>query len=235
MSPSAKFMTQLVLMIALTACQANFQLPYNLGNQYSSLYSNPNFMNKSLNTLAAPQCEEIPGVGLPVLAIKKFLIAVDLHLDSSNINTFVKIIFFKETKTITGLNVKLVVAFKTFTDQFYAGIEGELRLKGTQRFRLLSYHYDTDIDTIKEVLGETNININNFIGCGNLKEIYTNFLRSNKRPEYLTQNIPYGQTSLPLTPPIFNNQPPSFGWANGNAPNGSQQNYGPFTYNFGGR
>ena len=234
MHASAKFTLQVLLLLALTHCQPNSQQPFNGGDKFGFLFNNPNFMNQNF-VAVAPQCKEIPGVGLPILAVKKFLIAVDLHLDSNNINTFVKIIFFTETKTTTGLNVKLVVLFKTFTEEFYAGIEGELRLRGTQRFRLLSYHYDTDIESIKTVLGEQNINVNNFIGCGNLKEIYTNFLSFNKRPDYLTQNVPYGQTALPLTRPRFNNQPPTLGWANGNAPNGSQQNAGPFLYNFGGR
>jgi hypothetical protein len=223
-----------ILFIALASCQANFQLPFNGGNNFSSLYANPFYMNQALGN-AAPQCQEIPGVGLPILALKKFLIAVDQHLDSNNINTFVKIIFFRETKTTTGLSVKLVVAFKTFTDEFYAGIEGELRLKGTQRFRLLNYHYDTDIESIKEVLGERNINVNNFIGCGDLKDIYTKFLKRNKVPEFLTQNVPYGQSALPLTPPTFNNQPPTFGLNNGSAQNNFPRTQGFQFYNFGGR
>lgn len=230
-------MTSLVLLITVLNCQQNFQNPYNGGNLPNFLYTNPYFMNQSLNSVNSGQtteaCGEIPGVGLPILALKKFLIAVDLHLDNTNLNTFVKIIFFKETKTTTGLNVKLVVNFKTFTDTFYAGIEGELRLKGTQKFRLLSYHYDTDLEVIKEVLGEANINANNFIGCGDLKNVYTAFLNRNKRPEFLKSNIPYGQTQFPLTAPTFNNQPPTFGYANGNAPNGSQP-AGQFFYNFGG-
>ena len=234
MSITCRKLTSVVLLIALASCQANFQLPYNGGSTPNFLYNNPFYMNQALVN-SPPQCQEIPGVGLPILALKKFLIAVDQHLDSNNINTFVKIIFFRETKTTTGLNVKLVVAFKTFTDEFYAGIEGELRLKGTQRFRLSNYHYDTDIESIKEVLGERNINVNNFIGCGDLKNIYTNFLKRNLRPQFLTQNVPYGQTATPFTPPTFNNQPPTFGFANGSAPNGSQQNAGPLFYNFGGR
>jgi len=234
MTSFTKILASVTILMALVSCQSNFQVPYNGGAQPNFLYNNPFFMNSMINGAlpagSAPQCAEIPGVGLPILALKKFLIAVDLHLDAANINTFVKIVFFKETKTTTGLNVKLVVLFKTFTDEFYAGIEGELRLRGTQRFRLLSYHYDTDIQSIRDVIGEPNINVNNFVGCGNLKEIYTNFLRANKRPEYLTQNIPTGQNTLPFQAPTFNNQPPTFGFANG-----SRTNAGPFLYNFGGR
>jgi hypothetical protein len=240
MTSFTKILASVTILVALVSSQANFQMPFNGGNLPNFLHNNPFFMNNMITgsisgTPGVTQCNEIAGVGLPVLALKKFLIAVDMHLDASNINTFVKIIFFKETKTSTGLNVKLVVQFKTFVDEFYAGIEGELRLRGTQRFRLLSYHYDTEIASIRDVIGEPNVNVNNFVGCGNLKEIYTNFLRRNKRPEFLTQNIPTGQTSLPLQPPAFNNQPPTFGWANGNMPNGAQTNAGPFLYNFGGR
>jgi len=239
MNATFRVLCSLALLAALTSCQPNFQVPYNGGNMPNFLHNNPFFMNQFISgasaAATAPQCGEIPGVGLPILALKKFLIAVDLHLDAANINTFVKIIFFKETKTTTGLNVKLVVLFKTFTDEFYAGIEGELRLKGTQRFRLLSYHYDTDIKSIRDVIGESSINVNNFIGCGNLKEIYSNFLRLNKRPEFLTQNIPTGQNTLPFQYPAYNNQPPTFGFANGNAPNGAQFNAGPAFYNFGGQ
>jgi hypothetical protein len=229
-----KNIAAVILLVALANSQANFQLPYNGGNTSNFLYNNPFYMNQVLGSSAA-ECQVIPGVGLPILALKKFLIAVDLHLDFNNINTFVKIIFFREVKTTTGLSVKLVVAFKTFTDEFYAGIEGELRLKGTQRFRLLSYHYDTDIESIKSVLGEKNINVNNFIGCGDLKKIYTDFLRRNKVPSFLTQNVPYGQTATPFTAPTFNNQPPTFGWANGSAANFNPQNTTPLFYNFGGR
>jgi hypothetical protein len=240
MTSFTKAVISMTLLVALVQCQPNFQVPFNGGATPNFLHNNPFFMNSMITgsipgTTGQTQCNEIGGVGLPVLALKKFLIAVDMHLDASNINTFVKIIFFKETKTSTGLNVKLVVQFKTFVDEFYAGIEGELRLRGTQRFRLLSYHYDTEIQSIRDVIGEPNINVNNFVGCGSLKDIYTNFLRQNKRPEFLTMNVPTGQTSLPLQPPAFNNQPPTFGWANGNSPNGAQTNFGPFLYNFGGR
>lgn len=238
MISSCKTMILIAGLVALSAAQPSFQLPYNGGNLPNFLHNNPFFMNQlQSGAQAVPQdarCAEIPGVGLPVLALKKFLIAIDQHLDKDNLNTFVKIIFFKETKTNTGLNVKLVVTFKTFTDLFYAGVEGELRNKGNQKFRLLSYHYDTDLNMIKEVLGEPNIDPNNFVGCGNLKEIYTNFLSQNLRPEYLKMNIPYGQTALPLVPPTFNLQPPTFTLANGSVPNGAQLNNGPFMYNFGG-
>jgi len=238
MNASFRLLSSLALLAALVSCQANFQVPYNGGNQPNFLHNNPFFMNQFINGAKSnldSQCKEIPGVGLPILALKKFLIAVDLHLDSSNINTFIKIVFFKETKTSTGLNIKLVVLFKTFTDEFYAGIEGELRLKGTQRFSLLSYHYDTDIQSIRDIIGEPSVNPNNFIGCGNIKEIYTNFLRQNKRPEFLTQNIPTGQVSFPFTNPTMNNQPPTILFANGNAQNGAQFNDEPQFYNFGGR
>ena len=230
----------LALLCGLSESQPTFQVPYNGGNLPGFLHSNPYLMNTLLGRSPVPtstvdfQCNEISGVGLPILALKKFLIAVDIHLDTSNNESFVKIIFYKDIKTATGVQVKLVVLFKTFTDEFFAAIEGELRLKGTQRFRLQSYHYDTEIANIREILGEPTINVNSFVGCGNLKEIYTNFLRANKRAEFLTKNIPTGQTGFPLIPPFFNNQPPTFGLANGNAPNGSQQNAGPLLYNFGG-
>ena len=240
MSACVKLFASMVMVLAIVKCQPNFQVPYNGGNMPNFLHNNAFFMNNLIKTSTETNglndvCKEIPGVGLPILAIKKFLIAVDLHLEASNTNTFVKVIFFKETKTTTGLNVKLVVLFKTFTDEFYAGIEGELRLRGTQLFRLLSYHYDTDITSIREVLGEPSVNPNNFIGCGNLKEIYTNFLRTNKRPEFLTQNIPTGQVDFAFPTPTGINQPPTLGFANGNFPRGVQTNAGPFQYNFGGR
>jgi len=205
-----KLILSMVFFFALASGHQGNPLPYNGGNQFGFMYNNPYFLNEAINAVTASgtsgeACKEIPGVGLPILALKKFLIAVDMYLDDSNVNTFVKIIYFKETKTVTGLNVKLVVAFKTFTDQFYAGIEGEMRLKGNQKFRLLSYHFDTDISCIGEILGESNIDVNNFIGCGNLKEIYTKFLKWNSKPQFQRENIPYGQTALPLVARGFGN------------------------------
>lgn len=237
MSARAIHLSLLGLLVACLKAQINAQWQYNLGDMPSSLMGNPAYMNQAIGNVLSGSlqdaCKNIPGVGSPILAIKKLLIAIDLHLDATNTGSFVKIIFFKETKTVTGLNVKLVALIKTFTDQFYAGVEGELRLKGTKRFRLLSYIYDTDLEMIRQVLGETNINENSFIGCGDLKNIYTAFLKQNKRPEFLEYNIPYGQTTQPFIPPQNYNQPPTFGYANGSAPNGSS-NFGTLFSNFGG-
>jgi len=227
----------LVALVAVVACQANFQLPYNGGSHPNFLHNNMNLMNPlMLPTVGlADQCQEIPGVGLPVLVLKKFLIAIDMHLDIGNLNTFTKIIFFKETKIATGLSVKLVVQFVTFTDSFLGAIDGELRsMKNNlpQRFVLKSYHYDTSIENIREVIGEPNMDPNNFVSCGNLKEIYSKFISQNLKPEYLTQNIPFGQTALPLVPPYSNGQPPTIALANGFAPAGAVP-FGAFGYNYG--
>lgn len=238
MRASIRIFAAIALLVAAIHAQANTQWQYNLGDMPSSLMGNPAFMNQAIGNVLSGSlqsaCKDIPGVGSPILAIKKLLIAIDLHLDSTNTGSFVKIIFFKETKTVTGLNVKLVVLIKTFTEQFYAGVEGELRLKGTQRFRLVNYVFDTDIEMIRQVLGETNIVETSFIGCGNLKDIYTAFLKQNKKPEFLEYNIPYGQTTRPFIPPQNYNQPPTLGYANGNAPNGSSA-YGVIFSSFGGQ
>lgn len=182
--------------------QITAQLPYNGGNIFQFGYNNPAHMNQLMNGVTAtPQeCKEIPGVGLPVLSLKKFLIAVDQHLENTNQNSFVKIIYLKETRTQNGINTKLVVAIKTFNDLNFIGVSGELRLKGTQKFRLNSYHYDTDIKNIREILQEPSIDPNNFIGCGNLKDIYTNYIRRHMKPEFLQFNQPYGQTQMPFHP-----------------------------------
>ena len=231
-------LTALALLAAALLAQANTQWQYNLGDMPSSLMGNPAFMNQAIGNVLSGSlqsaCKEIPGVGSPILSIKKLLIAIDLHLDSTNNGSFVKVIFFRETKTVTGLNVKLVALIKTFTEQFYAGVEGEMRLKGSQKFRLINYHYDTDIEMIRQVIGETNIVETSFIGCGDLKNIYTAFLKQNKKPEFLQYNVPFGQNTQPFIAPQNYNQPPTLGYADGNAPNGSSA-YGTLFSNFGGQ
>lgn len=238
MTAQLKLICAVTLLISGLLAQPNTQWQYNLGDMPSSLMGNPAFMNQAIGNVLSGSlqaaCNNIPGVGSPILAIKKLLIAIDLHLDATNTGSFVKVIFFKETKTVTGLNVKFVALIKTFTDQFYAGVEVELRLKGTQRLRLINYIYDTDLEMIRQVLGETNINETSFIGCGDLKNIYTAFLKTTKKPEFLEYNIPYGQTTRPFVPPGNYNQPPTFGYATGNAPNGSQ-GFGQVYSMFGGQ
>ena len=235
---SSKFLGVMLVVLSGYLAQPNVNWQYNTGDLPSSLMGNPAFMNQAIGNVLSGSlqaaCATIPGVGAPILAIKKLLIAIDLHLDATNTGTFVKIIFFKETKTVTGLNVKLVVLIKTFTDQFYAGVEGELRLKGTKRLRLINYHYDTDLEMIRQVLGETNVSETSFIGCGDLKNIYTAFLKKNKKPEFLEYNIPYGQNTQPFVPPQNFNQPPTLGYPFGGAPNGAQQ-YGQLFSMFGGQ
>ena len=56
----------------------------------------------------------------------------------------------------------------------------------------------------------------------------------NKKPEFLQYNVPFGQNTQPFIAPQNYNQPPTLGYANGNAPNGSSA-YGTLFSNFGGQ
>ena len=218
MSKKALSLVMLGLFLGCCSAQADFQLPYNGGSTPDFLNNNPFYMNQYLNLVpndpaSAAKCAQVPGVGLPILAVKKFLITLDEQLDATNLNSFVKIIFFKEIKTQTGMTVKLVAVIKTFQDTYYVGVEGALRARGLPRFQLISYAVDTVLNNVGLVVGEANLDVNNFIGCGDLKKVYTEYISRAVKPQYLKYNIPYGQTATPFVPPADNNQPPTFGAA----------------------
>lgn len=190
---------------------ASLTSPYNGGNQFGNYYTNPNLINDFLgqiNTTVAPACNSIPGVGLPILSIKQVLQSIETSMAFTNQNTSAKIIFFKEKKSTTTFQTvyKLVVQVKSFASNNYIAIEGVYRQVGFPAFEVTTYYVDSNIDNIKGVLAEYGIDPNAFVGCGDVKSIY-----SQANP---------GQTGTGNTPLPFNqgnmiNSAPTSNQANG--------------------
>lgn len=155
-------------------------------------------------------CAQIPGIGLPVLAIKKMLLNIETNLDSGNQQSFSKIIYFNERASPQGLFVTVVLKFYTFSASFYVGVYGLLKAKGLPRFQLLNYHYDTDILAVANTLNVATLDDNNFVTCGEVKTIYTNYVRSMKVDQSKIYNIPAGRTSGPRPIPSSLGQPTTF-------------------------
>ena len=196
LSLSSFFMSMTILLNSILS-QANFQLPYNGASLPGNLNNNPYYLNKLLGNLGSqPQtvgaCAQIPGIGLPILSLKKFLINIDQNLDSANSNSFSKIIYFNETSVPQGLLVSLVLKFYTFSAKFYVGVQGLLKTKGLPRFQLMLYVYDSNILNVQNTIGATFLDDNNFITCGEVKTIYTNYLRSLQVNTARLFNIPTG-------------------------------------------
>lgn len=148
------------------------------GNQPSNYMTNPNLINSFLsqvNTTVNPACNPIPGVGQPVLSIKQFLQAMDTLLDSTNRDSSAKIIFFKEKKNNTTYqtNYKLVIMLKTFSATNYLAVEGLYKQVGFPTFEVLTYYFDSNIDNIRSVLNEYTVDPTSFVGCGDVKSIYS--------------------------------------------------------------
>lgn len=152
--------------------------PYIGGNQFNNYYTNPNFINQFLaqvNTTVNPACNTIPGVGQPVLSIKQFFQAIDTLLDSTNRDSNAKIIFFKEKKNNSTYqtNYKLVIMIKTFSATNFLAIEGLYKQIGFPTFEVLTYYFDSNIENIRSVLSEYTIDPTSFVGCGDVKSIYS--------------------------------------------------------------
>lgn len=194
----ARTVTFFLALIASALSQANFQLQYNGGSRGQNLQNNPYLLNNLLSTFGGqPQtygaCAQIQGVGLPILAVKKILQDIDTNLDSADQNSFAKIIYFTEKVSAQGLYVTVVLKFYTFTKKFFVGVSGLLKAKGLPRFQLTNYHYDTDINAVAASLQTDPLDENAFITCGEVKTIYTNYVRSMRTDTSKLFNIPAGK------------------------------------------
>lgn len=183
--------TFIALLALVTVSLAQNTTPYIGGNQFGNYYTNPNLINTFLsqvNSTVNPACNAIAGVGQPILAIKQILQSVDSQLDASNRDSNAKIIFFRERKNNTTFqtNYKLVLQVKTFSTNNYIAIEGVYRQVGYPTFEVLTYYIDVDINNVRSVLGEYSIDPNAFVGCGDVKAIYSQASTNLPKP---AQNI----------------------------------------------
>lgn len=157
---------------------ANNQAPFIGGNQFNNYYTNPNLINNFLGQISSSTsaaCDSINGIGLPILAIKQALQSVDHSLAFDNNNTNARIIFLKEQKHNSSFQTsyKLVVQIKSFSNINYLAVEGIYKQVGFPAFEVTTYYMDSDLNNIKDVLEEYGIHENSFIGCGNVKAIYS--------------------------------------------------------------
>ena len=170
--------TQLALLALLSLAAAQSTTPYIGGNQFGNYYTNPNLINTFLsqvNPTVNPACNSIAGVGQPILAIKQVLQSIDTQLDVSNRDSNVKIIFFKERKNNSTYqtNYKLVLQVKGYAANNYIAIEGVYKQIGYPTFEVLTYYFDSNIENIRSSLSEYTIDPNGFVGCGDVKSIYS--------------------------------------------------------------
>jgi len=171
-------MKTLITLLAITAvAMAQTTAPYIGGNQFNNYYTNPNLINTFLSQVNAtvnPACNSIPGVGQPILALKQVLQTVDTQLDTTNRDSNVRIIFFRERKNSATFQTtfKLVLQIRTFSANNYVAVEGVYKQVGSPTFEVLTYYLDSNLENIKSVLSEFAIDANGFVGCGDVKAIY---------------------------------------------------------------
>lgn len=194
--------------LLLCAFQATDTSPYIDGNQFNSYYTNPNLISTFLNQINAtvsPACSTIPGIGLPILAIKQVLQNIDSSLAFGNNNTAAKIIFMKEKKNNTTFQTtyKLVAQIKSFSTNNYIAVEGVYKQVGYPAFEVTTYYLDSDLDNIKSILGEFSIDANAYVGCGDVKSIFTQ--DNPNKAGYNIMPVPYSNGKLVNTAPTSNN------------------------------
>lgn len=170
--------TFVALLAIVSVCLAQTTTPYIGGDQFGNYYTNPNLINTFLsqvNGTINPACNSIAGIGQPILAIKQVLQSVDSLLDSTNRDSNVKIIFFRERKNTTTFQTtyKLVLQIRTFSTNNYLAVEGVYKQIGFPTFEVLTYYFDSNIDNIRNILGEFSVDPNAFVGCGEVKSIYS--------------------------------------------------------------
>ena len=171
----ARNLTMLALCIsAIVRCNLDPNLLYMQTNSY---YSNPNLINNLLaqmNTTVSPVCQPIQGIGQPVLVIREVINSIKDSFDVKNRNTNIKIIFYKEKYNVSTYqtNYKLVVMIKSFSSTNYIAIEGTSKQVGYPSFDVSTYYVDSNIENIKNLMGEYLIDPNGFVACGDVKTIF---------------------------------------------------------------
>lgn len=157
---------------------AQYVPPYNGGDQFHNMHTNPALLSgllESVNGGPVAACDEIDGVGHPILSLKKAIQDIDTSLDSTNSNTYASSIFFKESTDSTGnqMTYKIAIKIQTFNTVNYLGLTGLYKKIGFPTFQVVNYLLDTDINNIRMVLEEPTVNENGISGCGDVKAIYS--------------------------------------------------------------
>jgi len=62
---------------------------------------------------------------------------------------------------------------KTFTNNVYLGIESLYKPSGFSSFELISYIMDSNLDNVRKVMRDENIDTNKHFACGDVKEIFS--------------------------------------------------------------
>ena len=194
--------TFVALLALVTVALAQTTTPYIGGNQFGNYYTNPNLINtflSQINSSVNPACNAISGIGQPILAIKQVLQTIDSQLDVTNRDSNVKIIFFRERKNNTTFQTdfKLVLQMKGFSTNNYLAIEGVYKQIGFPTFEVVTYYFDSNIDNIRQAMNEYTIDPNAFVGCGDVKSIYSQATSTLPRP---TVSINGQQTNPSQTP-----------------------------------
>lgn len=217
-------MKQAVIVFTLLAlshiCSAQGMAPFNGGNKFTTMSGNPALMNKlltqfqsELSITTSTSCNEIPGVGFPILAVRQALQILDTSLDHSNRHTFSKVIFFESEELKRPLKTiyKLVVQVKTIRDASYIGVIGEYRVNGHPPFKVSTYYFDSDLSNVEKIMG-VKLDANAYVGCGDVKKIYSQKNPVLPSPNYVVngnQTHPHNAPFSPGRDP--NNNGPAFG------------------------
>lgn len=181
--------------------------PYNGGNLFTTVTGNPALASSLVSKLqtqiggaVSASCNEIEGVGFPILAIRQALQIIDTSLDNTNRHTYGKTIYFQaeESKRPAKTTYKLVIQIKTIKDENYIAVEGEYRERGHPPFKVITYYFDTNLENIEKVMG-VKLDKNAYVGCGDVKKIYSQKNPVLPSPNYVVQgnqthphNAPYG-------------------------------------------
>ena len=96
-------------------------------------------------------------------------------LDTRNADSYAKIIYFKEyvNPKTKQLIFKTVLMIKTFTSTTFLGIESLYKPSGYPTFEVLNMIMDADIQTIRIVMDDYDIDPTQVFACGDIKDIYS--------------------------------------------------------------
>ena len=67
----------------------------------------------------------------------------------------------------------MVIHIRNFSNDNYLAVEGVYRQVGFPAFEVTTYYMDSNLDTIKSILQEYAFTSGSFVGCGDVKSLYS--------------------------------------------------------------
>ena len=124
----------------------------------------PNSQNDEL------KCKEIPGLGFPVKIVPRFNIELAKMFDPNDPNYFIKMFFYDDKMDQKDRIYKYGIEVRSFLKTMYIAMS--ISVAGNGNIKYEDFIVTKDPQLLPVILNATKIDLNNALGCGDLKAFF---------------------------------------------------------------